>query len=103
MARPVVWSSFAANISTDIYLILIPIPLLWRSTLKTYKKVASTFVFCMGVFVLVCATLKTASVLAVSLLPYPTSDMTFANPLHRTPSPAPNSPPNGASAKPSSP
>jgi hypothetical protein len=74
VALPIVWSSFAANVSTDIYLILIPIPLLWRSTLKTYKKVASTFVFCTGVFVLVCATLKTASVLAVSLLPSPTSD-----------------------------
>lgn len=66
MSRPIVWSSFAANISTDVYLILIPIPLLWQSSLRMYKKVASTIVFGVGFLVLVCATLKTVSVLVVS-------------------------------------
>ncbi|KAK2761670.1 hypothetical protein FQN54_001498 [Arachnomyces sp. PD_36] len=63
VSRPVVWVSFTANIVTDIYLILIPLPMLWRSTLKTIKKVASTFVLGAGVFVLVCATLKSIFVL----------------------------------------
>lgn len=66
MSRPIVWASFAANISTDIYLILIPIPMLWRSSLRTYKKIASTIVFSSGILVLVFATLKSASVLVVS-------------------------------------
>lgn len=66
VSRPIVWASFAANISTDIYLILIPIPMLWRSSLRTYKKIASTIVFSSGILVLVFATLKSASVLVVS-------------------------------------
>ncbi|KAL5360110.1 hypothetical protein BJX96DRAFT_174980 [Aspergillus floccosus] len=63
VSKPVVWTSFAANISTDIYLILIPIPMLWRSRLKLLKKVATTIVFGAGLFVLICAILKSVFVL----------------------------------------
>lgn len=62
----IVWSSFAANISTDIYLIMIPLPMLWRSALRTSQKIASSFVLGAGIFVLVCATLKSVFVLVVS-------------------------------------
>ncbi|KAI0539189.1 hypothetical protein GGR58DRAFT_465504 [Xylaria digitata] len=55
----IIWTSYAANISTDIYLILIPLPMLWGSSLKLAKKIASTIVLGAGIFVLVCATLKT--------------------------------------------
>ncbi|TIC96846.1 hypothetical protein CH35J_007563 [Colletotrichum higginsianum] len=63
VSLPIVWTSFAANVSTDIYLILIPIPLLWESTLRLAKKIASTVVLGAGIFVLVCATLKSVFVL----------------------------------------
>ncbi|KAF5020483.1 hypothetical protein F66182_7493 [Fusarium sp. NRRL 66182] len=63
ISRPIVWVSFAANISTDIYLIAIPLPMLWGSSLKTIKKMASTIVLGAGIFVLVCATLKSIFVL----------------------------------------
>ncbi|KPM36929.1 hypothetical protein AK830_g9632 [Neonectria ditissima] len=63
VSKPVVWVSFAANVSTDIYLIAIPVPMLWQSTLKTIKKIASTIVLGAGIFVLVCATLKSVFVL----------------------------------------
>ncbi|KAL8362542.1 hypothetical protein RB601_008066 [Gaeumannomyces tritici] len=63
LSAPIVWSSFAANVSTDIYLILIPLDLLWGSTLKLYQKIASTIVLGTGIFVLVCAILKTIYVL----------------------------------------
>ncbi|KAF9871151.1 hypothetical protein CkaCkLH20_11320 [Colletotrichum karsti] len=63
VSLPIIWTSFAANVSTDIYLILIPIPLLWESTLKLIKKIASTIVLGAGIFVLVCATLKSIFVL----------------------------------------
>ncbi|KAI0165175.1 hypothetical protein GGR52DRAFT_581885 [Hypoxylon sp. FL1284] len=59
ISRPIIWTTFAANISTDIYLILIPIPMLLSSSLKPVKKVASSIVLGAGVFVLVCAMLKT--------------------------------------------
>ncbi|TLD28589.1 hypothetical protein PspLS_04054 [Pyricularia sp. CBS 133598] len=63
VSDPIVWSSFAANVATDIYLIAIPLPLLWGSTLRLGKKIASTIVLGAGIFVLVCAILKTIYVL----------------------------------------
>lgn len=45
---------------------MIPLPMLWQSTLKTFKKVLSSLVLCAGVFVVVCAILKTIFVLVVS-------------------------------------
>ncbi|OHE92469.1 hypothetical protein CORC01_12260 [Colletotrichum orchidophilum] len=58
VSLPIIWTSFATNALTDIYLILIPIPLLWGTTLRLVKKIASTIVLGAGIFVLVCATLK---------------------------------------------
>ncbi|UNI23416.1 hypothetical protein JDV02_009236 [Purpureocillium takamizusanense] len=63
ISRPIVWVSFASNVSTDLYLISIPLPMLWRSSLKMPKKIASTIVLGSGIFVLVCATLKSIFVL----------------------------------------
>ncbi|PLN80620.1 hypothetical protein BDW42DRAFT_170475 [Aspergillus taichungensis] len=63
VSKPVVWASFASNLSTDIYLILIPIPMLWISRLKLLKKVTIMIVFSVGLFVLVCAILKSVFVL----------------------------------------
>ncbi|KAI6785006.1 uncharacterized protein J7T54_008100 [Emericellopsis cladophorae] len=63
ISRPIIWTSFAANVTTDIYLILIPLPMLWKSTLRTAKKIASSIVLGAGIFVLVCATLKSVFVL----------------------------------------
>ncbi|KAK5989604.1 hypothetical protein PT974_07858 [Cladobotryum mycophilum] len=61
--KTVVWVSFIGNLASDIYLLLIPLPMLWMSSLKTLKKVASTVVLGSGAFVLTCATLKSAFVL----------------------------------------
>ncbi|KAB8074039.1 hypothetical protein BDV29DRAFT_127641 [Aspergillus leporis] len=63
VSKPIVWVSFAANVSTDIYLITIPIPMLWKSSLRLMKKIASTIVLSAGVFVLICAILKSVFVL----------------------------------------
>jgi len=70
VSRTIVWSSFAANVSTDIYLILIPIPLLWGSRLRIVQKILSTLVLGAGIFVLVCATLKTIFVVTVCPPPH---------------------------------
>ncbi|KAK5662337.1 hypothetical protein OQA88_8244 [Cercophora sp. LCS_1] len=63
VSRPIVWSHFVANVTSDIYLIVIPLPLLWGSRLRLVEKIASTFVLGAGIFVLVCATLKTVFVI----------------------------------------
>jgi hypothetical protein len=67
VSRPIVWSGFAANISSDIYLILIPLPLLWGSSLRLPEKIASSIVLGAGIFVLVCATVKTVYIMVVSV------------------------------------
>ncbi|KAJ5684725.1 uncharacterized protein N7477_001070 [Penicillium maclennaniae] len=58
ISKPVISVTFAANLLTDPYLIFIPIPMLWKSSLKLIKKIATTIVLGAGVFILVCATLK---------------------------------------------
>ncbi|KAJ5625919.1 hypothetical protein N7510_002228 [Penicillium lagena] len=63
IAKPVIAVTFAANLLTDPYLIFIPIPMLWKSSLKLLKKIATTIVLSAGVFVLVCATLKSVFLL----------------------------------------
>ncbi|GAP93387.1 putative integral membrane protein PTH11 [Rosellinia necatrix] len=62
ISQPIVWTCFAANVTTDIYLILIPLPMLWGTSLKLIKKIASSLVLGAGIFVLVSATLKTVFV-----------------------------------------
>ncbi|ODA79349.1 hypothetical protein RJ55_04942 [Drechmeria coniospora] len=63
ISKPIIWVSFASNVSTDLYLICIPLPMLWQSSLKLPKKIASTIVLGAGIFVLVCAILKSVFVL----------------------------------------
>ncbi|KAI0446131.1 hypothetical protein F4803DRAFT_505714 [Xylaria telfairii] len=63
ISRPIVWTTYAGNVITDIYLILIPLPMLWATSLKLIKKIASSIVLGAGIFVLVSATLKTVFVI----------------------------------------
>jgi hypothetical protein len=44
---------------------MIPLPMLWGTSLKLVKKIASTVVLCAGVFVLVCSLPKTIFVIVV--------------------------------------
>lgn len=67
VARPIVWVTFISSVLTDIYLIMIPIPMLWGTKLRMVKKVAATIVLGAGVFVLICSLLKTIFVIVVSL------------------------------------
>ncbi|KAJ5733640.1 hypothetical protein N7493_002426 [Penicillium malachiteum] len=63
ISKPVIGITFAANLLTDPYLIFIPIPMLWKSSLKLIKKIATTIVLSAGIFVLVCATIKSVFLL----------------------------------------
>ncbi|KAE9374975.1 hypothetical protein N431DRAFT_406051 [Stipitochalara longipes BDJ] len=63
IARPVVWVTFASSAVTDLYLIMVPLPMLWGTSLRPLKKLAATFVLGAGVFVLVCSLLKTVFVI----------------------------------------
>ncbi|ELR07746.1 hypothetical protein VC83_02962 [Pseudogymnoascus destructans] len=63
IARPIVWVTFISSVLTDIYLIMIPIPMLWGTKLRMAKKIAMTMVLGAGLFVLVCSLLKTIFVI----------------------------------------
>lgn len=66
ISKPIIWVSFVLNISTDISLFLIPIPMLWKSSLRLHKKIAATSVLSAGLLVIICATLKSIYVIVVS-------------------------------------
>lgn len=68
VSRPIVWTSYVTTVLGDIYLILIPIPLLWRSRLRLIEKIASTLVLGAGIFVVACCTIKTVFVITVCTL-----------------------------------
>lgn len=54
----IVWTCFAFNAATDLYLLSIPLPMLWTSTLKPIKKVGLMVVFSGGLLVIMCATMR---------------------------------------------
>ncbi|KAI3321839.1 hypothetical protein HD806DRAFT_502088 [Xylariaceae sp. AK1471] len=60
----VVWVYASLNILSDLYLLSIPIPMLWHSSLKLPKKIGLIILFSGGVFVIVCALIR--SVLIVT-------------------------------------
>ncbi|KAJ8117660.1 hypothetical protein OPT61_g1197 [Boeremia exigua] len=63
ISKPIIWVTFVLNVFTDVFLFLIPIPMLWRSSLRFYKKVATTSVLSAGLFIIICATLKSIYVI----------------------------------------
>jgi hypothetical protein len=70
ISKPIVWVTFVTNVSTDFFLFMIPIPMLWKSTLRLYKKIAATLVLSAGLLIIICATLKSIYVIVVSIVSF---------------------------------
>tara|TARA_R110002060_G_scaffold42562_5_gene54033 strand:+ start:477 stop:779 length:303 start_codon:yes stop_codon:yes gene_type:complete len=70
VSKPIVWITFASSVVTDLYLLIIPIPMLWGTTLRLAKKISISIVLGAGIFVLVCSLLKTVFVETVSSLEF---------------------------------
>ncbi|KAK4071750.1 uncharacterized protein Triagg1_5988 [Trichoderma aggressivum f. europaeum] len=60
VSNQIIWVYWAFNVTTDLYIISIPLPMLWTTTLKPWRKVGLIFLFSGGLFVVVCATLRCA-------------------------------------------
>ncbi|RYO85346.1 hypothetical protein DL766_004774 [Monosporascus sp. MC13-8B] len=60
ISSQIVWVYCAMNVVTDLYLISIPVPMLWQSSLKPLKKIGLITLFSGGIFIVVCATLRAA-------------------------------------------
>ncbi|KAL7897229.1 hypothetical protein HDV64DRAFT_286132 [Trichoderma sp. TUCIM 5745] len=58
ISNQIIWVYWAFNITTDLYIISVPLPMLWGSSLKPLKKVGFMIVFSGGILVVVCATLR---------------------------------------------
>ncbi|KAG9252016.1 uncharacterized protein F5Z01DRAFT_245365 [Emericellopsis atlantica] len=58
ISPPIVWTCYALNVFTDLYLITLPMPLLWKTSMKTYKKVGLGLLFSAGAVIIVFATIR---------------------------------------------
>ncbi|KAI1437289.1 hypothetical protein GGR50DRAFT_700273 [Xylaria sp. CBS 124048] len=54
----VVWVYASLNILSDLYLLSIPIPMLWHTTLALPKKLGLIVLFSGGIFIIVCALIR---------------------------------------------
>lgn len=52
------WTCYAFNVLTDLYLISIPLPMLWQSTMRTWKKAGLGILFSAGAIIIVFATIR---------------------------------------------
>ncbi|KAL7939384.1 hypothetical protein V8C35DRAFT_326426 [Trichoderma chlorosporum] len=59
-SNQIIWVYWAFNVITDLYIISIPLPMLWTTTLKPWRKLGLIFLFSTGLFVVACATLRCA-------------------------------------------
>ncbi|KAI1371623.1 hypothetical protein F4677DRAFT_305867 [Hypoxylon crocopeplum] len=60
ISNQVIWVYLSMNVITDLYLISIPVPMLWQSSLKPVKKFGLIILFSGGLFVVACAILRCA-------------------------------------------
>ncbi|KAM4060959.1 hypothetical protein HRG_012924 [Hirsutella rhossiliensis] len=58
ISNQLIWVYLSFNVFTDLYLISIPLPMLWKSTLRPLRKLGLMVLFSGGLFVVVCATLR---------------------------------------------
>ncbi|KAI1821583.1 hypothetical protein F4861DRAFT_453759 [Xylaria intraflava] len=54
----IVWVYASLNIISDLYLLSIPIPMLWHTTLALPKKLGLIVLFSGGIFIIVCALIR---------------------------------------------
>lgn len=102
ISNQVVWVYLSFNVSTDLYLLSIPLPMLWQAKLKPLKKWGLLFLFSGGLFVIVCATLRCVLIVTVSCCPLSALANAELGPLFRIPKMEHNLPARGQFEKPSS-
>ena len=67
VSAQVVWVYLAFNVVTDLYLLSIPLPMLWAAALKPLKKAGLMVLFGGGILVIACATLRCVLIITVRL------------------------------------
>ena len=67
---PVMWTTYTLNIITDLFLIAVPMPLLWNTSMKTWKKVGLVILFSAGAVIIVFATIRVVQITKASIPPW---------------------------------
>lgn len=68
VSNQIIWVYWTFNVLTDMYIISVPLPMLWGTSLKPWRKIGLIFLFSGGLFVIVCATLRSALITLVGHL-----------------------------------
>jgi hypothetical protein len=58
VAPPIVVLTYVTNVVTDLYLISIPLPMFWETTMKSWKKYSLALLFSGGAIIVVFATIR---------------------------------------------
>ncbi|EEH42662.2 uncharacterized protein PADG_07482 [Paracoccidioides brasiliensis Pb18] len=58
ISNQIIWVFLGFNVATDLYLLYIPIPMLWQSSIKPLKKIGLMLLFSGGLLVVGCAILR---------------------------------------------
>lgn len=69
LSNQIVWVYFGFNVVTDMYLLSIPLPMLWKASLRPMKKAGLMVLFGGGIFVITCATLRCVLIVTVGTSP----------------------------------
>lgn len=65
VSNRIIWLFLACNVTTDLYVLSIPIPMLWGATMKPLKKIGLMVLFSGGLVVIACAILRVVLLVAV--------------------------------------
>ncbi|RYP53882.1 hypothetical protein DL768_001194 [Monosporascus sp. mg162] len=64
ISNQIIWTYLSCNVATDLYLLSIPIPMLWGANIRPLKKVGMIFLFGGGILVIACAILRVVLLVA---------------------------------------
>ena len=72
VSNQIIWLFLSCNVATDLYVLSIPIPMLWSANMKPLKKMGLMVLFSGGLVVIACAILRVVLLVAVRTDSIPT-------------------------------
>ena len=65
VSNQIIWLFLSCNVATDLYVLSIPIPMLWSANMRLFKKLGLMVLFSGGLVVIACAILRVVLLVAV--------------------------------------
>ncbi|KAH7324372.1 hypothetical protein B0I35DRAFT_160739 [Stachybotrys elegans] len=73
VSRPIIIACYTGNVFTDLYLISIPLPMLWSTSMALWKKVGLGILFSGGIVIIVFATIRSVLIITTPVRGAPLS------------------------------